>query len=356
MKSASAEVILQTGDVFIGNAYYDSSTDKYIANLDPNLISGGSVWHRLFNDESYTDMSHSSTHYYMSNPVWANATYTAGTDRWIWDIFYDSSGNIIGQIKIHGSEIKNPTYQTTYTPLLDGAPQPTNENCAAAVCECLSKLNDTTQQVNQSVNANGDKLVTINNSLQEVKSTVQSVGDSFLDELQTDTTVNNQPLPTVPTIDTPDLETDKPADKPSFQDDTVYFKDEGDTAEEPGPLPQGPDIKKWDGVDEKIDQVAEDVGSLDNVLSKDTEKSKEDEKAVDMELDSDVELIKETMKQDDMLTKDSFSKDSEMVKDESSQDDVLTKDSFQSTEQYESTNQQTKNNIYQQDDVMSVTE
>lgn len=148
--NAFAGVLSQTGSVFINQAFYDAGNDVYRVDLNPAIIQGGSVHHRLYNNSDFSTPTWDSKHYFSWNIEWAYATYTCR--KYIYDVFYDVNGNKVGEVKIYADQIVNDRCKTTYTPDVSDKPVPNPNpggcapNCDLFKCpgwqEHMSKLDE----------------------------------------------------------------------------------------------------------------------------------------------------------------------------------------------------------------------
>lgn len=130
--SAFAQVYLKTGSVFTSNLNYYSTMDAYRIDLDPDLLAGGSVWHRLYSDSGYANQTFQSRVYFPATIDYAYATYNC--DRYYWDTFYDSSGNVIGEIKFYPDQLQSPACSSNYTPTPSTTPPDSGSGDSGSSC------------------------------------------------------------------------------------------------------------------------------------------------------------------------------------------------------------------------------
>lgn len=134
--NAFAGVLSQTGSVFINQAFYDSANDVYRVDLDPAIIKGGSVHHRLYDTADFSNATWDSKHYFSWNMEWAYATYTC--KKYIYDVFYDANGNKVGEVKIYADQIVNDRCKTTYTPPVSDTPVPNPNGACSPNCDLFN--------------------------------------------------------------------------------------------------------------------------------------------------------------------------------------------------------------------------
>lgn len=193
-----------------------------------------------------------------------------------------------------------------------GGENPDEPSCADLICQCIQALMPVLDSINQNTNGTlagiRDLLSSsqriedyLNNLISEVRivnNSVQQVDQSinrFMDQFITDT---NYFPPNPENFNPPSLEDYKPPmiDEP-FEDRINYFSDPGDAAA-PGPLPVGPDpVKEWkdqNGESVSVEPVLgrDEEMSIDDPLQRDDEMSMDDALLKDPELVQDEKLIR----------------------------------------------------------------
>ncbi|HER2174492.1 TPA: hypothetical protein VJS59_001720, partial [Streptococcus pyogenes] len=143
------------------------------------------------------------------------------------DIYFDSSGNQLGMLRFHATEIVNPKCNSSVTTNENDSSSP--EACANQVCKCIQELNKTAEKINDSVNSNGEKLDAVNGSIKEnggKLDAIKGVMDSIDNSLITDKNImeTDDALPSVPDLSVPDVD-GLPDDNNAFEDKEKHFED-----------------------------------------------------------------------------------------------------------------------------------
>lgn len=173
-----------------------------------------------------------------------------------------------------------------------------------------NNITNATTIINNSLTTISNKLDTVNNSINSIKS-----------ELQTTKKIErNQPPNYKDILD--NNKTSVPNNK--FTDDNIYF-DEPDIIENESTMPDLPDVKKWENVDEPTEM------SKDEPIESDTE-------LISDEFNQDNELIKDEFTQDNFSEDSELSKDNEFNKQEFELDNEFTQDDYNNTNVFEQTN------------------
>lgn len=289
---------------------------RNVGQIDWDFVSDQGRYHQKF-------LTAPEGYWYVASGFTCVGTYDAN--------IRDKTGNLLATftITIEDGDLASPKCES------DGAGETGNEEsesgngtaCATAICECIADLKQVNQGIGESVNSNGETLKEIkdNTAIANVKL------ENILGELKTDDFVRDGIMPVV---DIPDvdgrLEEHKPEEHPVFEDDTIYFKDEGD-ADPVGKMPDVPDVKDWDGFKKEAD------GTKDSELTKDQEQKQ------DLELKKDNEKGK-----DKEMNLDSFEKESELQKDDFTKDEELKKDSYNQTDKFDQNKELEKTHVYEQ--------
>lgn len=334
------------------NAFYVSSTNdsQGVLNLPPFYYAAKDEIRVKYNGREVTQLDWFFT---ASNGRTHEKTIVAPSGYWyvasgftcigVYETnIRNRSGDILATmtIVIEDGDLVSPTCES------DGAGETGNDDlppdgetpldpvsCATIICECINDLKQVNQQIGQSVDSNGVTLEEIkqntsvtNTKLDKVNVNLEnltSVSNDILNEFKTDKVVEK---PNIPTVELPNsegrIENNKPKEHDVFEDNTIYFKDEGD-AEIPGAMPNAPEPKDWDGVTRENELLKENELKLDGELLKDNELKKENELQLDI-----------------------FEKDKELNRDVFEKDKEQKKDTFEQTEIYDKTHENYKQNHF----------
>lgn len=220
----------------------------------------------------------------------------------------------------------------------------------------LNTLNNSITSMNNSINSRLDttnsRLNTVNNSINSMRTDINSRLDttnSHLNNIRNNLNTNKSAERNQPPDWSNNLSNNVP-DQPSqsFTDTNTYFE-ESTVNEVSADMPEVPEVKQWDGVDEPENMQQENELSKDNELSTDTELS------IDIELSTDDFIQDNQLSIDNELSKDNFiqdnqlSTDTQLSKDNFNQDNELSKDNYDLTEQYDQTNQFEQSEFYNQE-------
>jgi hypothetical protein len=362
------------GEILKGDPQYDKSSNRYIQNFDPTNVD--KIYMASFTDNTFSKVAKEKTWTDTAQRPFNGKTYFTCAVAYK-AIYFDSSGKALAEIKFEADEVVNGTCDSgNGDDQLEPEPEEPGNNgstCAAAICECIAELGETLggtmsnisntigdsiSNVNSSVVDNGKKIDTVNNNLETTNSNLNDLKEittDIKDELQTDLGISEpQEIPVPPIITEGVLESNMPKDenKP-FEDDTIYFKDEGD-APEPGPLPDIPEpeacweegaICREDDLNPE-DELKKDKFEQEDELKKD--KFKQEDELKKDKFDKEKELQKDNFEREKELQKDKHSKEDELKKDSFSKDDEMKKDKFERDEKYNQTNQMQRDNFYEQ--------
>ena len=357
VKPASAIVLVKKeGSAILSGPTYNSARDAYVVVFDKSVVTHN--MHRHYTDESLSRVGYEN--YVTIEPSWTGEQYL-NCKRWTEEIYYDSSGSVVGHLIFYADELKTDSCKSNYNdPSKEGT---SSVDCGEAVCKCIFEVETAVGEVNKSVNANGEKLSDINASI--------NVGNGIMGDIAKQVTTGKS------IVDAPDTSIKQPTVKPvsglpdvpdAFEDNETRFKDEGNASESPGALPESPEIAEcWDKTDDVT--CKQDKGTPEEELKKDNQQTKEEEIKKDNQLekdtfDSDRELEKDSFSKDNELEKDSFirdlpmekdrdmtsdsyQRDSQMEKENFEVDAPMEKDSFGKTEEYDKNSELGRTNFYE---------
>lgn len=333
------DVIEQSGPIWKGGPYYESSTDKVRVPADPyykvRFVSyGGESWSNVITDKSWTPNDYNWLYFYDAYFV-CNRNYELYA--------YDGSGSTVGYIKIKVNDVVNePSTCSSGAEGLISASSVSDGGANACdesyICDCILKLRDTNLEIRDSSLSNGQKLDTVTSGINKGNSILAEISR----ELSSNVNIANPVTPVVPVIDdNGGLEGNKPLENIPFQDDTTYFKDQGDADTGTPLMPLVPNIEDWDGVTRQKEGNAERELNSDFELTKENEKIKDHEKIKENELNQDNEMTK------DNFSLDIFQQDSILNKtEEFTKDDLHDKNSFNLAPELDFTNEFEQTNFY----------
>lgn len=364
--TAFASLISQTGSVFTDTLYYDSSIDEYHIDLDPNLLAGGSVVH-----ETYTNSSYSGTPYFHGvayfpwNMTYAYALYNCklyNVDR-----FYSSGGTLIGEVKFYPDQVINNQCSSSYSPATQSTPfsNPSGSDDDSAVIGAMNQLDSDILNLSSKMDGLNSSLADMNGTLNQILSTDQSIlsgVNSIVAQLQTSQSLDSGSVPSAPDITTGNLDSAKPSEQPSFQDNSSYFSDQGNSSDGSPDIPSIPGIADcWQSTCKQPDPTPDNPLNPDTQLTVDNQFSADNPLIKDSELSKDVVPVADSFTQDSQMSQDTFSqdpglsKDSELSKDQFTQDPNLNTDSFTQDPEHSQTNSFSQTNSYTQDPELTVT-
>lgn len=366
---AFAQVIQVTGMVFTTELKYISADDNYRIDLNPYMLSGGSVLHTTYSDSQFTNQVFQGQAYFDYNLTYAYALYNC--KLYNWDRFYNASGDLIGDIKFYPDQLINDRCTSSYSPATSTTPfSPpsgfSDTNIVNSVNEgdtnIINNINNMNDNLGLLLGTNNDLLTQILGTDQSILSGVNGI----LAQLQTSKSLDTGSVPNSPTIDTGNLDSEKPSESAVYHDNDVKFSDSGDSSDGSPDIPAIPSVALcWSDICRQPDGKADtplnpdselsadfpfssdlpltvDKFNSDSVLNKDSE-LQTDQFSSDSQMTQDTEQTKDSFSKESEMTQDSFSKDSEMNKDSISQDAVPSK-----------TNSFDQNNFYSQDTELSV--
>ena len=258
------------------------------------------------------------------------------------------------------TENPNPVDPESSTDKDEAVPEGEGSSCADITCQCIENVGEALlegmdkngQEIVDAIEQGDKNIVTAINKntaavvdgtekiVSAVNKVTKAVNDLH-DEFKTDKTYK---VKDIPDTDKLIVKPNQPTEK--FEDKTQYFKDEGDSADTLGPMPDIIPVEDWDGLTKEDDQEKENELSKDNEMTKDNmsqdaemtkDNMSQDAEMTKDKMSQDAEMTKDKMSQDAEMTKDKMSQDAEMTKDNMSQDAEMTKDNMSNTEQYNQT-------------------
>lgn len=349
VKPASAvQIVKKEGTAILSGPNYNAARDAYVVIFDKQVVTHN--MHRHYTDSSLSRVGYEN--YVTVKANWTGEQYL-NCKRWTEEIYYNSSGQVVGHLIFYADELKNDTCESNYNDPSEEGSSPVD--CGEAICKCIFELEGAVGKVEKSVNSNGEKLETINKSI--------NVGNGILGDIAKQVTTGKS------IVDAPDVTIKQPTVKPvtglpnvpdAFEDTGTHFKDAGDAPEKAGKLPDSPDIAEcWDKTEDVT--CKQDKGTPEKELQKDKQQEKDKDRLPDKELEKDSfnqekELEKDSfskespMSAEPNLSRDSFKQDSEMDKESFNRDSIMDKEEFQHTDTFKKGAELDQTNFYKKTD------